>query len=136
MLEAIRKHAQGWLAKVILALIAITFALFGIDSYMSGDKSGGMVAEVGDVGISREELTREIQAQSDRMREALGPAFDPAATETAEFRKQVLDSLIERKALLQDAQQAQVPGARRVHCVGADTDPVFPAGRQVFTAAL
>jgi peptidyl-prolyl cis-trans isomerase D len=105
VLEAIRKHAQGWLAKVILALIAITFALFGIDSYMSGDRSGGMVAEVGDVGISREELTREIQAQGDRMREALGPAFDPAATETAEFRKQVLDSLIERKALLQDAHQ-------------------------------
>ena len=105
MLEAIRKHAQGWLAKVILALIAITFALFGVDSYMKGDKSGGMVAEVGDVGISREELAREIQTQTDRMREAMGPAFDPAVAETADFRKQVLDSLIERKALLQDAQK-------------------------------
>jgi len=105
VLEAIRKHAKGWLAKVILALIAITFALFGVDSYMSGDKSGGKVAEVGDVGISREELTREIQAQSDRMRETLGPAFDSSVTETADFRKQVLDSLIERKALLQEAQK-------------------------------
>ena len=105
MLEAIRKHAQGWLAKVILALIAITFALFGVDSYMKSDNSGGSIAEVGDVGISREELAREIQAQSERMRETLGPAFDPAVTETADFRKQVLDSLIERKALLQDAQK-------------------------------
>jgi len=105
VLEAIRNHAQGWLAKVILALIAITFALFGVDSYMKGDKSGGMIAEVGDVGISREELTRDIQGQSDRMREAMGPAFDPAVTETADFRKKVLDSLIERKALLQDAQK-------------------------------
>lgn len=105
MLEAIRKHAQGWLAKVILALIAVTFALFGVDSYMKGDGTGGVVAEVGELGISREELTREIQAQSDRMRESMGPAFDPALTETAEFRKQVLDSMIERKALLQDAQK-------------------------------
>lgn len=105
MLEAIRRHAKGWLAKVILALIIVTFALFGVDSYMSGDKSGGKIAEVGDVGISREELTREIQAQSDRMRETLGPAFDPAVTETADFRKQVLDSLIERKALLLEAQK-------------------------------
>jgi peptidyl-prolyl cis-trans isomerase D len=105
VLEAIRKHAQGWLAKAILALIAITFALFGVDSYMRGDKSGGMVAEVGDVGISREELAREIQAQTDRMREALGAAFDPAVPERADFRKQVLDSLIERKALLLDAQK-------------------------------
>jgi peptidyl-prolyl cis-trans isomerase D len=105
VLEAIRKHAQGWLAKVILALIAITFALFGVDSYMKSDNSGGSIAEVGDVGISREELAREIQAQSERMRETLGPAFDPAVTETADFRKKVLDSLIERKALLQDAQK-------------------------------
>lgn len=105
MLEAIRKHAKGWLAKVILGLIAVTFALFGIDSYMSGDRSGGLVAEVGDSGITREELTREIQAQSDRMREAMGPAFDPAVTETAEFRKQVLDSLVERRALLLEAQK-------------------------------
>ncbi len=105
MLEAIRKHAKGWLAKVILGLIAVTFALFGIDSYMSGDRSGGMVAEVGDVGISREELSREIQAQSDRLRETLGPAFDPSVAETAAFRKQVLDSLIERKALLLEAQK-------------------------------
>jgi len=105
VLEAIRIHAKGWLAKVILALIIVTFALFGVDSYMSGDRSGGVVAEVGDVGISREELTREIQGQSDRMRETLGPAFDPAVIESADFRKQVLDSLIERKALLQEAQK-------------------------------
>ncbi len=105
MLEAIRKHAKGWLAKVILALIAVTFALFGVDSYMKDDRSGGVIAEVGAWGISREELSREIQVQRDRMREALGPAFDPAVSETADFRKQVLDSLIERKALLQDAQK-------------------------------
>ena len=105
MLEAIRRHAKGWLAKVILALIIVTFALFGVDSYMSGDKSGGLVAEVGDVGISRGEFTRELQAQSDRMRETLGAAFDPAVAETTDFRKQVLDSIIERKALLQEAQK-------------------------------
>ncbi|MBT9590630.1 MAG: SurA N-terminal domain-containing protein [Thiobacillus sp.] len=105
MLEAIRKHAKGWLAKVILGLIAVTFALFGVDSYMKDDGRGGMVAEVGDVGISGQELAQEVQAQTDRMRESLGPAFDPAILETADFRKQVLDSLIERKALLQEAQK-------------------------------
>ena len=105
MLEAIRKHAQGWLAKTILALIAVTFALFGVDSYMKDGSSGDVVAEVGDVGISREELARETQSQSDRMRETLGPAFDPAVSKTAEFRKQVLDGLVERKALLMEAEK-------------------------------
>ncbi len=108
MLEAIRKHAQGWLAKVILALIAITFALFGVDSYMKGDKRSGMIAEVGEVGITRDALADEVRTQSDRMRESMGPAFDPAVTETRDFRKQVLDSMIERSALLQDAQKLKI----------------------------
>jgi peptidyl-prolyl cis-trans isomerase D len=108
VLEAIRKHAKGWLAKVILGLIAVTFALFGVDSYMKGDRSAGVVAEVGDVAISTEELNREIQSQSDRMREAIGPAFDPSITQTAEFRKRVLESLIERKALLLEAQKLKI----------------------------
>lgn len=103
MLEAIRQHAKGWLAKVILGLIAITFALFGVDSYMKGDRSAGVAAEVGEGRITTEELRREIQVQTERMREALGPSFDPAIAETADFRKQVLDSLVERKALLQEA---------------------------------
>lgn len=108
MLEAIRKHAQGWLAKAILALIAVTFALFGLDTYMQGDRRGSTIAEVGDVAIARETLAEEVRAQSERMREAMGPAFDPAVTETKDFRKQVLDSLIERSALLQNAQQLKV----------------------------
>ncbi|MDO9009157.1 MAG: SurA N-terminal domain-containing protein, partial [Thiobacillus sp.] len=108
MLEAIRNHAKGWLAKVILGLIALSFALFGVDSYMSGGQGSGVIAEVGDVGVSREDLSREIQGQTDRMRESLGSSFDPAITETAAFRKQVLDSLIDRKALFQDAQQLKI----------------------------
>lgn len=108
MLEAIRNHAKGWIAKVILGLIAVTFALFGLDSYMGGGRGGGVVAEVGKMGISSEELSREIQTQRERMRAALGPTFDTSVTETAEFRKQVLDSLIERKALLQEAQKLRL----------------------------
>ena len=105
MLEAIRNQAQGWIVKVILGLIVITFALFGIDSYMSGQGRDSVIAEVGKQDISRQEFVREIQDQTERMREALGPNFDIAATETADFRKQVLDRLIERKALLLQAQQ-------------------------------
>ncbi len=105
MLEAIRSRAQGWIVKVILGLIVVTFALFGIESYMSGSGKDPVVAEVGGSGVTRQELVREIQDQKERMREALGPSFDVAATETADFRKQVLDRLVERKALLEAAQQ-------------------------------
>lgn len=108
MLEAIRNHAQGWLAKVILGLIAVTFALFGLDTYMQGDRSGGAIAEVGEMDISREALAEEVRTQTDRMREAMGPAFDPAVAETRDFRQKVLDSMVERFALLQEAQKLKL----------------------------
>lgn len=108
MLEAIRKHAQGWLAKVILGLIAVTFALFGLDTYMQGDRTGGAIAKVGEMEISRDALAEEVRTQTDRMREAMGPAFDPAVAETRDFRQQVLDSMIERFALLQEAQKLKL----------------------------
>lgn len=105
MLEAIRKHAKGWAAKVILAVIAVTFALFGVDSYMQGGDGADIVAVVGEAKISRQEYSRELENQADRMREAMGEKFDRAITDTPEFRKKMLDSLVERKALLLDAQQ-------------------------------
>lgn len=106
MLETIRNHAKGWIAKVILGLIAVTFALFGVDSYMQG--GGGseqIVASVGKTKISRQEFDRVLQTQIDQMREAMGEKFDRATTETPEFKKRVLLELLDRKALLLAAKQ-------------------------------
>jgi peptidyl-prolyl cis-trans isomerase D len=113
MLEAIRTHAQGWLAKLILALITIPFALWGVDSYIRNAGDPDTIASVGDAKVSRKEFARTLQEEAERMREALGPNFDRAATETPEFRKKVLDSLLERKALLvaAEAQGFRVPAS-------------------------
>ena len=55
MLEAIRKHTTGWLAKLILALITIPFALFGIDSYFNQAGSNVAIAKVNGDKISIQE---------------------------------------------------------------------------------
>lgn len=103
MLEAIRNRAQGWLAKVILALITIPFALWGVDSYFNSGGGNELVAEVGESGVTRKEFTDMLREQADQMRQAMGPNFDPAVTESREFREQVLNALTEREAMLQEA---------------------------------
>ena len=108
MLEAIRRHSQGWLVKALLGLIAVTFALFGLDTYFQGDRRAGVIAEVGEMPITQDAFAEELRVQADRMREALGPAFDPALIETRDFRQQVLDSMVERFALLQEAQKLKL----------------------------
>ena len=44
MLEIIRERAQGVIAKVILGLITIPFALWGVDSYLKGGDKADIVA--------------------------------------------------------------------------------------------
>ncbi len=103
MLEAIRSHAQGWLAKLILALITIPFALWGIDSYFRSGGKTELVAKVGDGGVTRQVFQDTLREQADRLRQQLGPNFDQAITESTEFRQQVLNALIEEEAMLQEA---------------------------------
>lgn len=103
MLEAIRKRAQGWLAKLILALITIPFALWGIDAYFSTGGSNEVIAKVGDSGVTRQAYTEMLKEQADRMRQTMGSNFDPAVTESAEFREQVLQAMTEEEAMFQEA---------------------------------
>jgi peptidyl-prolyl cis-trans isomerase D len=105
MLEVIREHAQGKIAKAILVLITIPFALWGVDSYMKGGGSGPMVAKVGGQEILQNEFSQALKDQQDRMRSALGKDFDPAVMDNPEMRKSVLDGLIDQRVLLADATQ-------------------------------
>ncbi|WP_417509461.1 SurA N-terminal domain-containing protein [Methylophaga sp.] len=101
MLHFIRNHAQGWIAWFIVGLISIPFALWGINSYLSG-ASAVVVAEVNGSPITQTELQSSLQQYRDRMRSMMGDQFDPAMFDSATVKKDVLDGLIEQR-LLRDA---------------------------------
>jgi peptidyl-prolyl cis-trans isomerase D len=92
MLEAIRERAQGWIAKVILALITIPFAIWGIDSYFQGGGGEPPVASVGDDQVSQREFFRALQSQRDAAQERGNAKVD---IENKEFRQAVLDELVQ-----------------------------------------
>ncbi len=109
MLEAIRDRAQGWIAKLILALITVPFALWGIDSYFNrGGGGGDVVAEVGKGRVYRQEFNQALQNQADSLRQSQGAKYDPAITQGREFRESVLNALVDRKALLLTATDAKL----------------------------
>jgi peptidyl-prolyl cis-trans isomerase D len=96
MLEAIRKGSKGILAKVILAVITVPFALFGIDSYFNQAGGNVTVAKVGKEEISIQEYSNSIETVRNRMLSD-GQKFDAAMFETPEFKQSVLDGLIARR---------------------------------------
>jgi peptidyl-prolyl cis-trans isomerase D len=95
MLDAIRKHTTGWMAKVILALITIPFALFGIDSYLNQAGSNVAVAKVNGDKISIQEYSNAIDNVRNRM-QAEGKV-DAALLDSPQLKQSVLDGLITRR---------------------------------------
>lgn len=105
MLDAIRNHTQGWLAKVILALITIPFALFGIDSYFNDAGSNVAIAKVNGDKITIQEYGNAIDNVRSRL-QSQGQKVDPAMLESAELKQSVLDGLITRRLVNAEIQHA------------------------------
>ncbi|WP_110677519.1 SurA N-terminal domain-containing protein [Salinicola sp. RZ23] len=97
MLQKIREGSQGWVAKVIVGAIIVTFALFGAESLVSYFQSGSNdVAKVNGEAISRQALETQVQR-------GIRSGQVPPEQER-QYRAQVLDQLIRQKTLDQYAE--------------------------------
>lgn len=103
MLQNLRKHAQGWIAGIIVALIAISFIFFGIENYLQGGVDATTVATVNDKPISVNELS-VVYERLRRQQNNPATSADQAA-QTA-LKKQALQQLIEANVLADAASKA------------------------------
>ncbi|MDD5328527.1 MAG: SurA N-terminal domain-containing protein [Sulfuricella sp.] len=103
MLEVIRERAQGLIVKIILALITIPFALWGVDSYIRHGDKADVVAKVDGQQITRPEFDRTLKEQQGQMRAMMGAKFDPTLLDRPEVRQSVLDGLVQQRLLAAEA---------------------------------
>jgi peptidyl-prolyl cis-trans isomerase D len=103
MLEAIRERAQGLFVKIILALLIVPFALWGVDSYIRHATKESGVAKVDGQNITRQEFGQVMKQQQERLRAMMGAAFDPALLDRPEVKRSVLDNLISERLLAMQA---------------------------------
>jgi peptidyl-prolyl cis-trans isomerase D len=97
MLETIRTAAKTWIAKVILVLITIPFALWGVESYIR-QPGTQEIAKVGSDKISSQEFENAVRNQMDRFRQQFGQ-IDSSLLDNPEIRKGVLDQMIDQRLL-------------------------------------
>ncbi len=97
MLELIRTHSKGWVAKLILILITVPFALFGIDAYLKDAGSDASVAKVDGAKISIQEYRNAMQSLRDRLQKE-NPK-DIGALDSPEVKQSILDRLINARLL-------------------------------------
>ncbi|HEC16302.1 MAG TPA: peptidylprolyl isomerase [Sedimenticola sp.] len=104
MLQSIRESAQGWIAWVIVILISIPFALWGIQEYL-GIGEEATVASVNGRKIAEREFESTYQRFRQNLRQQLGEAFQPDLFPESKLRADVLESMIRNELVLQAARR-------------------------------
>ncbi len=101
MLQKIRDNVQGTLAKIIVAVIVIPFAVFGIDAFFTGGVPEA--ARVNGEVITEPELAQNIELERRRLIGQMQDQVDASLLEESRLRSPVLESLIGRRLMLQVA---------------------------------
>ena len=102
MLQSMRQGAQSTTAKIIIGLIVLSFAAFGLETLLPGG-AGTSVAEVNGEEISPFALQEAVTQQKRQLVSILGDDIDPAMLDDDRLQPRALESLIQRALLLQKA---------------------------------
>lgn len=102
MLQDIRKSSQGTAAKIIVGLIVVAFAGFGVESILLGSGNTG-VATVNGEDISPGELQQAVNGHKRRLVSMLGDKLDPAMLDEQRVTSQAMEMLVQRKLMTQSA---------------------------------
>lgn len=97
MFDLVRNNKR--LVQVLLALITLPFAFWGIESYQRSSGTAQDIAEVAGQKITLQEFAQAQRDQQERLRSLLGRSVDPALLDTPEQRAELLEGLIQQRLL-------------------------------------
>lgn len=127
MLQKLRDKTSGWIATVILGLLIIPFAFFGMESYLSQrvDTYAARIAQppswwpsAPDAWpltllwktheIDSNEFRQRFETARMRARDEQGDAFDAKAFESVENKRKVLDAMIDEQVMRMTADRTGI----------------------------
>ena len=94
MLSAIREKATGWIAWMIVILISIPFALWGVNSYFEG-ATQIVIAVANDVEIEQSDYQRALAQKQRQLVQLAGRDLGTEYLDSPVFKRQVVESMID-----------------------------------------
>lgn len=118
MLQKLRDKTNGWIAGIILTIVTVPFAFFGVESYMS-QRVDTYVARIAQPptwwksapqvwpvtllwtidDIDAQEFKERLENARMNMRNAQGENFDAKAFESVDNKRRVLDALVDERLM-------------------------------------
>ena len=101
MFDFIHNHQR--LTQIVMAIIFVPFAFFGIDSYFRSGGGGDSIATVGGQPITQQEFAGALLERQNSLQRVVGDRIDPAMLDSPELRNAVLDGIIHQRLLINQA---------------------------------
>ena len=105
MLNSLRRNASSWVVKVLLLLLVVSFAIWGIGNIFYGSAQNPTVAAVGDAEIPANELAEAFNRAVANLQRQLGPEFDRELAIQLGVMQQALQDLIRQRLISLEAQE-------------------------------
>jgi peptidyl-prolyl cis-trans isomerase D len=101
MLTTIREKAQGWIAWVIVAIISVPFALWGVNEYFDGQETV-VVAEVNGEELLLQDYQEVLTRRKASLRQQFGRNIDNSLLDSKVFKLRILNEMIGQRLLTED----------------------------------
>lgn len=101
--KTFRETLLGWGAKVLLALLILSFGVWGIADYVAPQQNVGAVATIGEREVSNQQFSQEVRLQVRRLQGIFGNGFTNEQAKAMGIAENVLQSLIQRNLFAEGA---------------------------------
>jgi peptidyl-prolyl cis-trans isomerase D len=101
MFDFVHKHKK--LIQIVLAVVFLPFAFFGVDSYFRASDRASSIATVGGQPVTQGEFAQALQERQNALQRMVGKGVDPALLDSPELRFAVLDGIIRQRLLVYQA---------------------------------
>ena len=135
MLRQIRERSATWVVRILLILLAASFAVWGIGDMFRSDADGGPVATVGDVEITALDLDPVLRQEIARLQPLFGGRLDMRQAAEIGLVDTVLDRLITGALIDIEAQRLGVTVSDELLARQIRSQPAFLNQFREFDAA-
>ena len=124
MLDVMRKHAGGWVAKIFMGLLVISFGVWGVADIFGGYRSQALVT-VGKTDVGAEEFRFAFQREMQQVGRQIGSAVSLDQARAFGLDRRVLGQLISEATLDNDARQRKLGISDEAIVRSVTLDPSF-----------
>lgn len=105
MLVEFRQNARKFGSKLLMGLLIITFAIWGVGDMLRQSNDNVSVATVGGRSVSLQEYKRDVYRETEKLRQNFGKEFTPEMVKAFDIERQVLQRLIDKNLLALESKE-------------------------------